>query len=326
MSLHGKFLSGLALLLIAGIPLRLPLQAQWKFPPANAPANTASGPVCRDIVLEVTDANGMAIMGADIGTETHGLEITTNSEGFAAIPCRTVGRGILPTITVAAPGYKTMQVNLIPDVGSPLAVRLDRGENSTSRAAGPTVNASELNANVQKQSEQLQRQAEKAMAEKDFDSAEKYLVEALQLTPSSASISNNLGILALRRNDLSEAVSWFQKASEAAPYKPDILGNLGLVKWMQRQYQESYTILTKAYSQGYESGLGNYILGTIELRRGQSKNALAHLKKTSAERFPNRNLYLSLALRSCGKQKEADESYRDFLKHNPVPYFVSLLR
>ena len=319
---HGKFLSGLVLLLIAGIPL----QAQWKFPPTNSPVTPASGSVCRDIVLEVTDVNGLAIMGADIGTENHGLEITTNSEGFAAIPCRTVGRGILPTITVTAPGYKTMQVNLIPDVGSPLAVRLARREISVGRTAGPTVNASELNADVQKHSEHLQHQAEKAMAEKDFDGAEKYLVEALQLTPSTASIANNLGILALRRNDLAEAVSWFQKASEAAPYKPDILGNLGLVRWMQRQYQESYTILTKAYAHGYESGLGNYIMGTIELRMGQSKNALEHLKKPSTERFPNRNLYLSLALRSCGKQKAADESYQDFLRHNPAPYFVSLLR
>lgn len=324
MSLHGKFLSGLVL--VSVLIAEVSLQAQWKSPLANARISNASGPVCRDIVLEVTDANGIAIMGADIGTENQGLEITTNSEGFAAIPCRTIGRGILPTITVTAPGYKAMQVNLIPDAGSPMEVRLARGENSASRTAGPTVKASELNAEIQKHSERLQRLAEKAMAEEDFDGAEKYLVEALQLTPSTASIANNLGILALHRSDLAEAASWFQKASEAAPYKPDILGNLGLVRWMQRQYQESYTILTKAYSRGYESGLGNYILGTIELRMGHSKNALEHLKKASADRFPHRNLYLSLALRNCGKQKAADESYREFLKHNPAPYFVSLLR
>jgi len=324
MSLNGKFISGVLLCFIVVIPA----QAQWRGAAANSPMNGSVGRLpCRDISLTVTDANGIAIMGADIVTENQGLEITTDSLGFAAIPCHAVGRNFLSTVTVRAPGYKAMQVNLVPDVSSRLEVHMDRGENLGRLSAGATVNASELRVDVQKRSARLQSLAEKALADKDYDGAEKLLAEALQLTPSTASIANNIGILALRRKDIDGAALWFQKASDEAPYKqPDILGNLGLVRWMQRQYQESYTVLTKAYAQGYQSGFGNYIMGTMELRLGNTKDAIEHLKRASADSFPDRDLYLSLALRRCGKQKAADESYRAFLKHNPAPLLVYVLR
>lgn len=317
MSLYGKFSLALVFLLITGTQL----QAQWGPLSDGNPGNQ-----CRDIALMVTDKNGIAIMGADIITENHGLEVTTNAQGFADIPCRSVEGRILPVVTVTASGYRPMQVNLIPDSHSRFEVRMDRRESPVNRSMGATVNASELSGNVQRQSNQLQQQAERALAEKDFDSAEKLLMEALQLTPSAASIANNLGIIALRKNDIVTAASWFQKASDEAPYKPEILGNLGLVRWMQRQYEESYALLTKAFSRGYESNLGNYILGTLGLQKGNSKDALEHLKKAPAERFPFRDFYLALALRNCGKNKAADESYQSFLKRNPAPFLLSLVQ
>jgi Tfp pilus assembly protein PilF len=173
---------------------------------------------------------------------------------------------------------------------------------------------------------QLQQEAEKALAAKDYEVAEKLLMEVLQLTPSSASAANNLGVVALHKKDLETAASWFQKASEEAPYKPDILGNFGLVRWMQRRPEESYTILKKAFSMGYESNLGNYILGTVGLKNGDSKDAVERLKKTPPERFPYRDLYLSIALRNCGKTRAADESYRNFFRHNPAPFLISLFQ
>ncbi len=303
-----------------------PLVAQWDSPPDRSQFSSVPGNPCRDVRLTVTDIAGIAIMGAGITTENQDLELTTDSLGSAAIPCHDLGRNILPVITVRATGYKTRRVNLLPDINSRLEIRMDKSGNLANRTPGVTVNASELAFDVQKQSAQLQQQANRALAGRDYESAEKLLVEAMQITPSDPSVANNLGIIALHKKDVDEAVSWFQKASDEAPYKFEILGNLGLAKWMQLHYEESYTILTKAYAHGYESNLGNYILGTMELRKGESKDALQHLKKTPPNRFPNRDLYLSIALRSCGKQKAADESYRTFLQNNPAPLLASLSR
>jgi lipopolysaccharide biosynthesis regulator YciM len=88
---------------------------------------------------------------------------------------------------------------------------------------------------------------------------------------------------------------------------------------VQHRTDESYTLLTKAVAQGYESGVAHYILGTLSLQKGENQEAIAHLKKVSADRFSYRDLYLSIALRNCGKTKAADESYRNFLRRNPAP-------
>ena len=228
-------------------------------------------------------------------------------------------------MTITALGYKAAHVTVMPDARYHFDVRLDRRE-PVARSGGTTVNASELSGSVQKQSAQLQQQAERLLASKDYESAEKLLLEAFHLTPSAAPIANNLGVVALSKKDLDSAGSWFQKAAEEAPYKSDILGNLGLVRWMQHRREESYDILVKAFSQGYESGLGHYILGTIGVENGKSKEATEHLKRITAERFPYRDLYLSIALRNCGKAKAADQSYQSFLRRNPPPFLISVLR
>jgi tetratricopeptide (TPR) repeat protein len=186
-------------------------------------------------------------------------------------------------------------------------------------SAGTTVNVAELPASIQSRSGHLQDEAIKALARRDYDTADKLFKEAFQLTPSSPSIANNLGILALRHKDLDSATSWFRKAAEEAPQKPDIVGNLGLVLWMQHRSEESYAILAKATSQGFESGLAHYILGMLELGKGNAQGAMNHLKKAPSDRFPYRDLFLSIALRNCGKSKAADESYRNFVRRNPAP-------
>ena len=320
MSLRGKFSLGFALLVIAGTQV----QAQW-----GSQTNDSSNislPVkgCRDIAVVVTDSMGSAITGADVATEDSALRLTTDSQGMAAIPCHSI-QGVLPVVIVTASGYQPIQASLAPDARSRFEIKLDRTEPVIS-SSGATVNASELAPNVQKQSDHLQQRAGKALAAKDYDNAEKLLLDALHLTPSSAPVANNLGIVALHRKDLDTAGSWFQKASEEAPSRPDIMGNLGLVRWMQHRTKESYEILVKAFSRGYESSMGHYILGTAGLENGHSKEAADHLKKVSTDRFPYRDLYLSIALRNCGKHKAADETYQSFLRRNPATFLISDLR
>ncbi len=320
MSFYGKFFFKSLFMLFVGAQL----QAQWG-PLDGSQANSSPGSSgCRDIVLTVINPTGMGIAGANAILEDNGFPFTTDSRGFVDIPCSSFA-GRWPVAIVSAAGYRSARVTLEPGVQSRLEVRLDAIE-PVVRPARATIGASELLPNVQKQSVQLQEEARRAMAVSDYDGAEKFLMEALQLTPSAAAIANNLGVVALHRKEVNTAASWFEQASKEAPFSWGILGNLGLVRWMQGRIEESYEILMKAFSGGYESPLGNYVLGTLKLERGESKEAAHHLKKIPADRFPFRNLFLSIALRNCGKSKEADETYRSFIRNNPAPFLISILR
>jgi hypothetical protein len=320
--LYGKF----SMALFLGIIVAMPLHAQRRPGSADDPwFDPFSGNGrCREVAVMVTDSYGIGIMGAAITTDDSPLEMTADSRGIVAIPCRSLNN-TPPGITVSASGYRTTRVILIPNANSPLEVRLDRRD-PVVRDAGATITASELLPKVRKQSAQLQAQAKKALAAGDYNSAEQLLGDAMRLTPSTAAIANNLGIIALRRKDMDTAGKWFQKASEEAPYQADILGNLGLVRWMQQRQEESYRILLQAFSQGYESNLGNYILGIVGLEKGAGKDSVDHLKKVPPDRFPDRDLYLSIALRDCGKTEAADKTFQDFLRRHRAPFLTSVYR
>ena len=312
---YGKFWLGLVFL--SGAVAQLP--AQWGPDSIN---NDVMG-TCHDIQVRVQDAAGMAIVGADVISDSNYMQATTDSHGMAWIPCGSTNSPFM-NLEVSAPGYETSRVPLMPDGSSLMQVRLERRE-PVRRAQEGTISARELSFSVQAESQELQNQAVKALERKDYDTAEDLLVKAQKLTPSAASVLNNLGVVALHKKDLDAAVSWFEKAAHAAPFKPDIVGNLGLVRWMQRRNDESYTLLVKAASMGYNTSLGHYILGTVGLGKGMGKEAAENLRKISSDRYPYRDLYLSIALRNAGKTKAADESYRNFVKRNPVPYALSIL-
>lgn len=82
--------------------------------------------------------------------------------------------------------------------------------------------------------------------------------------------------------------------------------------------------MRKAAATGYETGAGNYIMGTIHLEKGMNKQAVKCLKKISPDKLPYRDLYLSIALRNLGKVKAADEAFRSVLRRNSISYALNL--
>jgi len=253
-----------------------------------------------------------------IVTENMGMPFTTDAQGLTEIPCP-VDVNTFAMLEVRASGYRTSRVRIAPDANNRLEVILDK-QAPVAATAEVTISAKELNKTIQMESQELQNQAASAIRRKDYDTAGTMLLKALELTPSIATITNNLGVIALLKKDLSAAGMWFEKAMEMAPRKAVFIGNLGIVRWMQARTEESYTLLKRAATMGYESDPGNYIIGTVSLARGENKDAVEYLKKTSTDRFPYRDLYLSIALRHLGKTKAAEEMYKNFLRRNPVPF------
>jgi hypothetical protein len=63
---------------------------------------------------------------------------------------------------------------------------------------------------------------------------------------------------------------------------------------------QSRDLQKQAAVAGRESAIGNHVLGTISLERGDMKEAAERLKRTPEQRFRFRDLLLSLALRNLG--------------------------
>jgi hypothetical protein len=274
--------------------------------------------ICRDIEITVRDSMGMVITGAMIVIDKSVMPFTTDAQGLIEIPCP-VGMGPFAMLEVKAFGYHTSRVRIAPDANYRLEVILDK-QDPVAPTAELTISAKELNKTIQMQSQELQNQAASAIRRQDYDTAGTLLLKALALTPSIAEITNNLGIIALHKKDLNAAGMWFEKAVEMAPRKAGIIANFGIVRWMQDRAEESYGLLKRAAAMGYESGACNYIIGRVSLKKGKNDEAVKYLKKAPPDRFPYRDLYLSIALHHLAKTKAAEETYKNFLRRNPVPY------
>ena len=161
------------------------LPAQWGSSPdpGFAPTlSTARSECGNDIEVKVRSSTGSPIIGATVVAEDRVIEIMTDSNGVAEIPCQ-VMQNVLTVLKVSAAGYKPASVTLVPNY-SHFTVTLDMNE-PVVRSAGTTVGAAELSSDVQAKSVRLQEEASRALVRRDYDYAGKLLLEALQLTPSS---------------------------------------------------------------------------------------------------------------------------------------------
>ncbi len=302
-----------AFLLAAAIPL----QGQWgtgsRIMRIRDPAQ-----ICPGVLLEVKDSSGRAIGEAIIVSEDNGMRYATDIQGTASIPCGHAA-SMMRIIEVHASGFKSSTITLLPNTQSRIEVILAK-EDPMPQHSMFAVDVEDLKNPARKEVKHLQTQAAAALHYHDYSSAEKLYLQALRTSPSDASIPNNLGVLALRRGDFKAGNTWFEMAMQLDPYTPDYALNLGILRWMQGRRDESYSLLLLASDRGYEPDSSHYIQGVVSLERGLYKEAARHLKKVSEDRFPYRNLFLSMALRHLGKAKSAEETFLSFLRRNPFPF------
>jgi Tfp pilus assembly protein PilF len=277
---------------------------------------------CSKVVVHVRDSSGLGIANAMV-TVNQAWTYTTDFDGAATLECRPdMNSGAL--VEVTAHGFKPQSRVLHQLKFGDANIYLDRAI-SESRVSSATVSVKELRPDVQARSEELQEKAVKALQNGEDMAAEELLKEAFELTPSSGSICNNLGVAYLQRNEYGEAAAWFEKAAAAAPYNPLILGNLGLIRWYQNRQDESYMLLDRAVTGGYSSPFGHYLLGVMFLQKDEYKKSIEQMRKTDRERFPYRDLYISLAQRMKGDQKAAVRSYRTFVENHTASLQTALI-
>jgi Tfp pilus assembly protein PilF len=271
---------------------------------------------CRQVRFYVKDSTGFGIPNA-ILTLDQTWVLTTDFDGAVEIECRPNFRSAIP-VEVSAQGFKrkSEMIRLVGLTGA--EIRLEK-ETRESVPAGPTVSAAELAPEVQERSEKLQKEGLDALARGENEKAEEALREALELTPSSGGIYNNIGVAHLRRQDMDKAAEWFEKAALVSPYNPVILGNLGLIRYLQHREEESYPLLDRGVAGGFSSPTAHYVLGILALQRGHYLRAVEQLRNTDSTRHPYRDLYLSIAQRELGRVKAADKTFQSFVKTHKAP-------
>jgi Tfp pilus assembly protein PilF len=274
---------------------------------------------CGELRLMIRDEGGRPISGAAVRTES-GMVMSSDSTGWIEVATGNLIH--LPMhVEVDAQGYKSRQAYLGP-TDCQVEIGLERVPTNSSYA--PTISADELRPDVQKQSMALQQQAEKAMRAKDYVAVEHLLHQALELTPSSSGIYNNIGVAFLRMGNLDQAAEWFEKAVRLAPFDPLLTGNLGLTRWLQHRTDESRRLLSTAVARGYSVPSAHYILGVTALGRGHDREAIRELSKVG-KNYPYRDLFLAVALGNTGKSSKAHKELRDFFRRYPAPLLMMTL-
>jgi Tfp pilus assembly protein PilF len=272
-----------------------------------------NGAACRQIVLTITGTDSRPIPFARVRVDQDMTE-PADLQGRVLIDNLSPGNRFALEVAVSARGYHS-EIRLLEPTACAAEITL---KPDRSLLYGPSVSANELLPDARKKASDLREEAVKELRKGNYVSAERLLLGAFDLTPSSDEICNNLGVTFSRLGDLDQASHWFEKAAELAPYNPLIALNLGMIRWQQQRLDESYQLLKSAAAQGYTSQRSRFILGLLELGQGRPAEAARRLSEVSPKSFPYRDLYLSIALAREGKRSAASKRFSDFRRRNPV--------
>ena len=146
---------------------------------------------------------------------------------------------------------------------------------------------------------------------KDYVDAERWLVEAIRLTPTDADLWYLLGRTQYNRDHAAVAATSFERALALRPRQPKAEYNLGLCYEMLQRTEDALAAYRRAIEWQRAAGIKDpqpfLDLGTLLLQQQRPEEALAPLQE-AAEQGPTNPLAqqeLGLALEALGRYAEA---------------------
>ena len=92
----------------------------------------------------------------------------------------------------------------------------------------------------------LNQEAESYLTQGDFDKAYATSLQALELVPDFAPVSNTIGKIMEKIDALDAAITWYKKAIEKQPNLAEAHANLGSVYVKQQQWNKAVAAYQKA--------------------------------------------------------------------------------
>ena len=279
-------------------------------------ARRSNEALTRTLAIIVRDARGLPIPGALASIREGAAAQRAGEDGVIRLDLRNDVRMPL-FIEVWADGYRSRS-EMVDAMSRPVVeVTLQKLQSDIPKG-GTSVGVGELKGDARAKSTQLQEQARDALRTGDFPRTQELLLAALELSPSDPAVLNGLGVATMRQGKVDLASIWFEKSYKISQDRAFPAAHLGIIRWVQSKPDESYRYFDEAVSHGFSSPMTHYYLGILAIGKAEWKQAVEQLGLASPERFRYRNLFLGLAYRGMGRERQADQNFREFVKRNQV--------
>ncbi len=152
-----------------------------------------------------------------------------------------------------------------------------------------------------------------AYLKKDYQSAVKFLEQAIAENPNSATANHMLGLSLLRLDKYEESITYLEKAKSLDPNIKGIYLDLGIAYLKVEDYNKALVEFTEATKQQPERGLAYFYLGYTQYKLGNYKDATALFDKayklnpdlTTRSRF-----YAGLSHYKMGNYEDAKKEFQ----------------
>jgi tetratricopeptide (TPR) repeat protein len=143
--------------------------------------------------------------------------------------------------------------------------------------------------------------------------------DTLQVSPSSSTAHNGLGIALSHQGQVDEALAQLSKALEIQPNWFQAENNLGIVYLQKEQFDEAAACFKKALADNPYLADARNNLGTILLQKGLLDGAIAEYQKALEidPYYEKAHVNLGLALSQKGQVDEAIAQFQEAVRLNP---------
>lgn len=173
---------------------------------------------------------------------------------------------------------------------------------------------------VQDEAARLLARARKEWEQRQFDAAERSIVQVLALTPNDTNAIRMLGIAAQHRGDQAKAIGCFRRVLTTWPEDSDLRVGLGIALYEQGQIDEALMHLRHACQLAPASASAWFNLGEALWRQTHAEEAVATLRRALELAPPHIPARLSLARvqASLGEVDAAVAEFREVLRRDPA--------
>ncbi|MDO1527983.1 sulfotransferase [Fulvimonas sp. R45] len=165
----------------------------------------------------------------------------------------------------------------------------------------------------------LLAKAREEWRQRQFDAAERSIVQVLALAPDAADAIRMLGVAAQRRGDHARAIDCFRRVLPAWPADADLRLGLGIALYERGEVDEAMAQLHRACELAPASGPVWFNLGEALWRQARTAEAVAALQRAlelAPAHLPAR-LSLAKAQASLGQVDGAVAGFREVLRLDP---------
>lgn len=151
-----------------------------------------------------------------------------------------------------------------------------------------------------------------AYLKKDYQSAVKFLEQAVAENPNSATANHILGLSLLKLKKYTESITYLEKARSLDPKIKRIYLDLGTAYLKIEDYNKAQVELMEAITQEPDSGLAYYYLGYAQYKLGNYKDATASFDKAyklDPDLITRSRFYAGLSRYKMGNYEDAKKEF-----------------